>query len=76
MGTMMEKEDKINEEQAGFRPYRSCVDHVYTLDKKPKAGKTRINNVTFVSRCTEGLRHNQRKYVENGEKYDGMCEKC
>ena len=26
----MEKEDKISEGQAGFRPNRSCVDHVYT----------------------------------------------
>ena len=31
MGTIMEKEDKISEGQAGFRPNRSCVDHVYTL---------------------------------------------
>ena len=27
----MEKEDKICEGQAGFRPDRSCLDHVYTL---------------------------------------------
>ena len=33
MGTMLEKEDKISEGQAGFRPNRSCVDHVYTLGK-------------------------------------------
>ena len=31
MGTMMKKEDKISEGQAGFRPTHSCVDHVYTL---------------------------------------------
>ena len=31
MATMMEKEDKISEGQAGFRPNRSCADHVYTL---------------------------------------------
>ena len=30
---MMEKEDKIGEGQAGFRPNRRCVDHVYTLGK-------------------------------------------
>ena len=30
---MLEKEDKISEAQAGFRPNRSCVDHVYTLSK-------------------------------------------
>ena len=33
MGTMMEKEGKVSEGQAGFRPNRSCVDHVYTLGK-------------------------------------------
>ena len=33
MGTMMEKEEKISEGQAGFTPNRSCVDHVYTLGK-------------------------------------------
>ena len=33
MGTMMEKEEKTSEGQAGFRPNRSCVDHVYTLGK-------------------------------------------
>ena len=31
--TMLEKEEKISEGQAGFRPNRSCVDHVYTLGK-------------------------------------------
>ena len=29
----MLKEDKTSEAQAGFRPNRSCVDHVYTLGK-------------------------------------------
>ena len=33
IGMMMEKEDKISEEQAGFSPSRSCVNHVYTLGK-------------------------------------------
>ena len=31
VGTMLEKEEKISEGQAGFRPNRSCVDHVYAL---------------------------------------------
>ena len=30
---MLEKEEKISEGQAGFRPNRSCVDHVHTLGK-------------------------------------------
>ena len=33
MGTMLEKDGKIRERQAGFRPNRSCVNHVYTLGK-------------------------------------------
>ena len=44
MGTMMEKEEKISEGQAGFRPNHSCVDHVYTLGKiiqgRKDAGRT------------------------------------
>ena len=31
MGTMLEKDITISEGQAGFRPNRSCVDHVYAL---------------------------------------------
>ena len=31
MGTMLRKDETISEGQAGFRPNRSCVDHVYTL---------------------------------------------
>ena len=31
MGTMLEKDENIGEGTAGFRPNRSCVDHVYTL---------------------------------------------
>ena len=44
MGTMMEKEEKISEGQAGLRPNRSCADHVYTLGKtlesRKDAGRT------------------------------------
>ena len=32
MGTMM-KEEEISKWQAGCRPNRACVDHVYTLGK-------------------------------------------
>ena len=30
---MMTKEDIMSEGQAGFRPNRSCADHVYTFGK-------------------------------------------
>ena len=33
METTTEKEDRLSEGQGGFRPNRSCVDHVYTLGK-------------------------------------------
>ena len=34
VGTMLEKEEEnISEEQAGFRPNRSCIDHIHTLGK-------------------------------------------
>ena len=39
MGTMLEKDEKISERQAGFRLNRSCVDHVYTLGKIIRGGK-------------------------------------
>ena len=45
VGTMLEKEEKISEGQAGFRPDRSCVDLVNTLCKiiqgRKDAGLTR-----------------------------------
>ena len=31
MGTMLEKDEKISEGRAGFRPNRRCVDHVHTF---------------------------------------------
>ena len=44
MGDMLEGKQKISEGQAGFRPDRSCVDHVYTLSKiiqgRKDAGRT------------------------------------
>ena len=33
MGTLLETDAEISEGQAGFRPNRSCVDHVYTVGK-------------------------------------------
>ena len=39
VGTMLEKEEKISEGQAGFRPNCSCVDHVYTLGEIIKGRK-------------------------------------
>ncbi|CAB1099601.1 unnamed protein product [Ectocarpus sp. CCAP 1310/34] len=44
MEDMLEGKQKISEGQAGFRPDRSCVDHVYTLSKiiqgRKDAGRT------------------------------------
>ena len=44
MGTMLEKDKKTSERQAGFRPNRSCVNRVYTLGKiiqgRKEAGPT------------------------------------
>ena len=39
MEAMMEKEEKICEGHAGFRPNRSCVDRVYTLGEMIQARK-------------------------------------
>ena len=58
MGTMMEKEEKTREGQAGFRPNRSCVDQIIP----GTVGKMRGERHT-VSRCTEGLRHSMETWV-------------
>ena len=41
VGTMIEKEEETSEGQAGFRPSRGCVEHVYTLRKIVQGRKTR-----------------------------------
>ena len=46
MGTTMEKEGKICQGQAGFRPNRSGVDHVYTLGKIIQGRKAAVR-VTY-----------------------------
>lgn len=33
MEKMVEKETIVGDKQAGFRPYHSCEDNVYTFDK-------------------------------------------
>ena len=43
---MMEKEEKGSEGQAGFRPNRRCVDHVYTL-KKIIQGRKDAGRMTY-----------------------------
>ena len=54
----MEKEEKTSEGQAGFRPNRSCVDHVYTLGEiiqgRKNAGRATYE-VLFISRCADAL---------------------
>ena len=36
---MLERDEKIREGQAKFRPNRSCVDHVYTFGKVTQGRK-------------------------------------
>ena len=88
----MEKDDKISEGQAGFRPNRRCVDHVYALGEVMK-GRTDAGLTTYCffldvqKACGTVWRNelrmeeyvgnwDQRKDVENDENYDGVCEKC
>ena len=57
---MLGKDEKISEGQAEFRPNRSCVDYVYTLDKiiqgRKDAGLTMYLVLLFPTcQCTEGL---------------------
>ena len=47
----MDKEEKISEGQAGFRPNRNCVDHVYTLGKITQ-GRKDAGLITYCS-CLE-----------------------
>lgn len=67
MGKMMHKELNISKGQAGCRPNRGCVDHVYTIGTiihgKKDAGLTSYwtNNILFLSRCTKGLRHSGKE---------------
>ena len=63
---MMEKEGNICEGQAGFRPNRSCVGHVYTLDKITQGRKDAglaTYLVLYISKCTGGLRHSREKRI-------------
>ena len=89
---MLEREGKISEGQAGFRPNRSCVDRVYTLGKiiqgRKDAGLTTYCFFLDVQKaydtvCMEkqvvekAVGHwDQRKDGENGEEKDRMRQKC
>ena len=87
---MLEKDEKISGGQAGFGPNLSCVDHVYTfgniLQGRKDAGLTTYCFFLDVQKAygtvwRSGLWRkivaswDQRKYVENVEQYDGMCDK-
>ena len=88
----MEKEEKIIEGQAGFRPNRGSVDHAYTLGKiihgRKDAGLTPYCFFPDVQKAYDteygemgcGIKLweycDQRKDVENDEKIDRMCDKC
>ena len=87
---MMEKEENISEGQAGFRPNRSCVDHVHTLGKMTQGIKdARRTTYCFfldVQRAYDTVWRNglREKLWEIGvkgrmridEKHEGICEKC
>ena len=65
MVLMTEKEDKISEGRAGFMQNRSCVDHVYTLDKifqgRKDAGLATYG--LFLDVRTESLPHGMEKSI-------------
>ena len=80
MGTILEKEEKIREGQAGFRPNRGCIDHIYTLGKiiqeRKYAGLTTYCFFLDVQKAYDSMEKWVVENVENGEEDDRMCEKC
>ena len=92
LGTMLEKKEKTNQGQAGFRPDRICRYHVRTLGKIIQGRK----DARLTTQCVcldvqkaddTVVRRNelwksceknwdQRKDVENGEENGRMCRKC
>ena len=81
---MVEKDEKTSEGPAGFRPNRSCVDHVYTrgkaIQRRKDAGLTmycfflidapKAYDRVWRNGVWENMLENwdQRKHVESGEK--------
>ena len=71
IGTMLEKDKKISEGQAGFRPNRSCVDHAYKLGKifqgRKDAGLTTYCFFLDVQKAYDTVWRNElwKKYVGN-----------
>ena len=90
METMLERDQKISEGQAGFQPNRSRVDHLHILGKTFQGRKDAwLTTYCFfldVQKACGAVWRNelwekmgngdQRKDVENDENYDGMNEKC
>ena len=63
---MLENEEKISEGQASFRPNRSCVDHIYTLNKIIRVRKHAVLTTRVVGKAVGNW--DQRKDVENVKK--------
>ena len=63
VGTMLEKKEKISEGQAGFRPNRSCVDHVCTLGKINQGR----NDAGLATYCFVGRYMTQYGKIDSGK---------
>ena len=87
----MEKEEHTCEGQPGFRPTVQSLRRPYTLGDITQSRKdARANNVVYISKCSEAVRHSEEKWVaelivenrdqrrgtKNDRKGDGMYEKC
>ena len=80
MGTVMGKEQKISQGQAGFRPDRSCVDHVYTV-RKVIQGRNDTRLITYcfvqdVQKAYDAVRRNGLWKKLRGVRMIGKIAEC